>query len=360
MNSDKSNLGAPITPNEELLIINFDSEFNKTKYIFSLFDIGNDSIKIIATDNIGNQYSQLSLNKFGITLQLEELKNLHRYFRQFEDFEEAKSYIVELCKANSIKIIEVKENELTINVDLKTIQNDSMIISMNKIKNNKNGDISFIIQGYKQQNEEIKNLKNTIDELKIIISNLTKRIEKLEEKNNNNIINNFNSNIIKNKEEIDLLFNAISNKTQNLYLNLLYNSEIDGENTEKLKSEYLGKNDILILIQTKKGKRFGGYAHEAFHIYENFKKKDNRAFLFNLDKKKIYKSKGDINSIWNYEGNSIDFGTGTDLRIFHDFFQKENYTAQTSLDYSYDEKYALNGEKFFEIKILEIYQIIFN
>ena len=243
MNSDKSNLSAPITPNEELLIINFDSEFNKTKYIFSLFDIGNDSIKIIATDNIGNQYSQLSLNKFGITLQLEELKNLHRYFRQFEDFEEAKSYIVELCKANSIKIIEVKENELTINVDLKTIQNDSMIISMNKIKNNKNEDIEFIIQGYKQQNEEIKNLKNTIDELKIIISNLTKRIEKLEEKNNNNIINNFNSNIIKNKEEIDLLFNAISNKTQNLYLNLLYNSEIDGENTEKLKSEYLGKND---------------------------------------------------------------------------------------------------------------------
>ena len=75
---------------------------------------------------------------------------------------------------------------------------------------------------------------------------------------------------------------------------------------------------------------------------------------------KIYKSKGGPLSIWNYEGNSIDFGTGTDLRIFHEFFHKQSYTNQSTIDYNYDEKYALNGEKVFDIKYLEIYQIIFN
>ena len=76
---------------------------------------------------------------------------------------------------------------------------------------------------------------------------------------------------------------------------------------------------------------------------------------------KIYKSNGGPNSIWNYEGNSIDFGGGTDLRVFHEFFHKQNYTDQIStLDYNYDEEFALNGEKFFEVKYLEIYQVIFD
>jgi hypothetical protein len=36
---------------EESLIINFNYEFNQKKYIFSLYDIGNDSIKIISREN---------------------------------------------------------------------------------------------------------------------------------------------------------------------------------------------------------------------------------------------------------------------------------------------------------------------
>ena len=51
---------------------------------------------------------------------------------------------------------------------------------------------------------------------------------------------------------------------------------------------------------------------------------------------KIYKSNGGPNSIWNYEGNSIDFGGGTDLRVFHEFFHKQNYTNQSTNDYNYD------------------------
>lgn len=157
-----------------------------------------------------------------------------------------------------------------------------------------------------------------------------------------------------------MLFKAISTQEDNISLKLLYNSKIEGENAEKLKQAYLGKNDIIVLVKTKKDKRFGGYAHEVF-FSRSFEHSDNKAFLFNLDKMKIYKSNGGPNSIWNYEGNSIDFGGGTDLRVFHEFFHKQNYTDQIStLDYNYDEEFALNGEKFFEVKYLEIYQVIFD
>ena len=57
----------------------------------------------------------------------------------------------------------------------------------------------------------------------------------------------------------------------------------------------------------------------------------------------------------------MDFGGGVDLRIYHKFLTENNYTSQTSLDYDYSgEQYPLNGEKFFSVKFLELYQVIFN
>ena len=68
-----------------------------------------------------------------------------------------------------------------------------------------------------------------------------------------------------------------------------------------------------------------GYVHEEFQNIEDFMRKYDNAFLFNLDKTKIYKLKGDTHLIRNFEGNSLDFGTGKDLRIiYHEFFHQNN------------------------------------
>ena len=77
------------------------------------------------------------------------------------------------------------------------------------------------------------------------------------------------------------------------------------------------------MIKTKTNKRFGGYAHESFRESKDFHVRDNKTFLFNLETFKIYKSKGSENTLWNYNDESIDFGRGIDLRIFHKFFQGE-------------------------------------
>jgi hypothetical protein len=56
----------------------------------------------------------------------------------------------------------------------------------------------------------------------------------------------------------------------------------------------------------------------------------------------------------------MNFGTGTDLRIFHKFLSNECYTSQHNFDYNYHgETYALNGEKFFKVLILELYKVNF-
>ena len=58
--------------------------------------------------------------------------------------------------------------------------------------------------------------------------------------------------------------------------------------------------------------------------------------------------------------DSINFGAGTDLKIFHKFLGKECKTYQKSYNYNYnDEDYALNGEESFNISFLEIYKVLF-
>ena len=212
-----------------------------------------------------------------------------------------------------------------------------------------------ILQIIEDKNKKIESLEKDINELKKYFNNFNRDNRPINP-NIANILNN--SNIFQNKEEIQLLLNNISNNPKNL--KLLYNSKIDGENIEKLIDTYTGKNDLIFLVKTIKSKRFGGYAHEYFEK-NNFKKSDKKAFLFNLDTKQIYKSKGKDLSIWRGHGtlDSINFGTGTDLRIFHKFLSTENYTNQNVCDYNYNnDEYALNGEKYFRISFFEIYQVL--
>ena len=118
----------------ESLIIKFNIKYKENNYIFSLFDTGNDFLNIIAEKNIDKNCEEIFPNKYGIILHFDELKILHRYFKMFDTFEQAKTDIIELCKSNAIKIIEIKEDELIINMDLKTVNNNLITINLKKLK----------------------------------------------------------------------------------------------------------------------------------------------------------------------------------------------------------------------------------
>ena len=166
-----------------------------------------------------------------------------------------------------------------------------------------------------------------------------------------------NSIILQSEEDIELLLKNFHNKTAGL--ELIYNSRKEEENEEKLLNAYIDKEDLIFLVKTDKSKRFGGYAHESFQR-EEFMKKDKNAFLFSLDKKTIYESKGKSFSIWRGSNtkNSINFGTGTDLKIYHNFLKEQSKTFQTDNDYDYKkEDYALNDTDNFNVINFEIYKV---
>ena len=150
----------------------------------------------------------------------------------------------------------------------------------------------------------------------------------------------------------------MSNKIKKI--DLLFNSQIDGTDINKLKNAYLNKSNLIFVIKTKKGRKFGAYSKETF-LDQEFNKKDSKAFLFSLDNYAIIKSKNSEYSIWNNYNDSIQFGGTTDLRIYYDFTSNKNYTKESYFYYDYKnyQNYILNGEQNFSVDILEIFQINF-
>lgn len=367
---------------ENFLKFNFNLKYNMKNINFSIFDIGNNEMKLLAKEPDNNKLK--IIKNYEARLKFDELKKKYKYFKMFESYEESKSNFIELCKRKNIQINYIDENEIILLIDFNTITDNLMNISLKRIemsdkeknlllkdlnyKNEKidelNLEINIIKKELKIKDDKIVDLEKCINNLIIRIDNLEKRnMNKLKDLNEKQEINALiyknvieNSNIINNEKEINFLINAIS-PSKTLFFNLLYSSELYGENREKLKNAYIAKTDILVIIKTKKNKRFGGYAHESFEDKE-FEKQDKKAFLFNLDNLKIYKSKGTKHTIWNNQLNSIDLGYGTDLRIFHNFFSEKNYTNQSDSDFEYnDELFALNGEKYFDILYLELYKV---
>ena len=317
--------------------------------------------------------------------------NLIKQYNEIKDkkiieLENKISTISKEINEKSIKI-ESLENNLRIYNEIKNkkiVELENNISTISKEINEKNKRIESLENNLLKQNSEIKDtkiieLENKISKISKELNNKNKRIDSLEnninesqkvfnifkEEINKKILSiNFGnilkaSNIFKIDEEIELLLSNIPFKANNL--KLLYDSEIEGENEEKLLNEYTDKNDLIVLVKTNKSKRFGGYAHKCFEK-NKFRKNDMKAFLFNLDKKEIYKSIDKLSntSIWreSHTFDSINFGSGTDLKIFHKFFNKECQTKQSSWDYDYkNEEYALNGERNFKISYLEIYQV---
>ena len=363
---------------EEKNIYNEVISYNEINYYFNINKLNEDKLKFILlnkkTKDTKKYFSIYTLNDF---------KKLNKYFKMFDDLNELENDLINTIKENKIDIIKATENEISFNLKVLSRNDNNAIFKLKKAEIDEKDKINILSEKIEEleKNNEIKDkklieLENKVTNILQIIEDKNKKIESLEKDINElkKYFNNFNrdnrpinpnyenilnnSNIFQNEEEIQLLLNNISNNPKNL--KLLYNSKIDGENIEKLIDTYTGKNDLIFLVKTIKSKRFGGYAHECFER-NNFEKSDKKAFLFNLDTKQIYKSNGKDLSIWrgSITFDSINFGTGTDLRIFHKFLSVDNKTLQVDYDYNYNnDEYALNGEKYFRISFFEIYQVL--
>ena len=346
----------PITLlSQEKNFLDCNLSFNSKNFKCGFSDINNEKIKI-------NIISNDNAEKFEIILCFDDFKKLNRYFKMFDTLKELENDLIRLNNSNKIEIANISEKNLKICINALTLDNNKVIIELNKIELNDKDKINKLLKENEDIKKELKNkdikISNLENEIKILKNEFINFKNTIEKKfNNNNSFKNinFSSDIFFNEEEKKLVLNQISNNINSI--KLLFSSKLYGEDVNKLKEAYLYKPNLIFAIMTKKGRRFGAYSSEIF-IDNTFEKKDPKAFLFSLDHKKIMKSKNTDHSIWKQSVDSIDFGDGSDIRIFYDFYSKQNYTRQRSgYDYSYCQDYILNGEFNFSINILEIFQI---
>ena len=257
-----------------------------------------------------------------------------------------------------------KEKETTEKIDLNLIyENDLNNIN----ENNKN-------KNYKEILSQIENNINSIKLEQEIINN--KINQTLSENNKNNNINNnsiyytenklklkIKSDIIKSMNEYNLIKNKLLSKLKykinhNINYNLLYKATTDTDNIKIFHQKCNTIKNTLILLQTTQDIKFGGYTTQTWEG-DNIYKKDENAFLFSLDKLKVYdiiKEKDAIQCNKNFG----PIFCSNQIVINDNFFKKGGRTGKAFMNYQIENDYELNnGNILFNIKELEVFEIIF-
>ena len=115
-------------------------------------------------------------------------------------------------------------------------------------------------------------------------------------------------------------------------------------------------NMSLVLVETDKDVRFGGFTTKSWKG-NCLKKKDNYAFVFNLNTNKIFDIIPNEPAIGCYPKFGPVF-FGCQIRIYDEFFSKGGSTCHRGLNYKTRKDFELNnGEQKYLVKDIEVYNI---
>ena len=285
----------------------------------------------------GNESQETIFLKTEIERYLKEIENLRNKIAELEEYkrikeEEIAYYKIKLEELiqNSKRIEEYvlqKEKEIS---ELKVI-NDELL---RKLKMNEFEYQNILRQS---QNKEI-NLENQ----SLLIQDTRLEIIK--------------GDIIQNAKELEILSRKISKNNKKISFNLIYKASIDGDKAEIFHKKCDGAKSTLVLVKSSNDKRFGGYTSCDWKG-NNIEKKDDDAFVFSLDKRKIYDIIPEELAIGCYPRYGPVF-LGCQIRIYDEFLKNGGTTFEKGMNYNTEENYELTGGlKKFEIKDIEVYSV---
>ena len=257
--------------------------------------------------------------------QLEELNELKLKVKELEKFK----FMVEQKNSNSFKKNQFKSSGKKV---------EKIKIIKKKIDLNKN---------LEQKKERIIDIDKNI--------NLEKNKDTILKEKTKQDFENIN--IIHNMEELELLIRKINKKNKKITFNLIYKATVDSDKAAVFHKKCDEAQKTLVLIETDKGKRFGGYTSV------NWKgncvdKMDEDAFVFSLDKMKIYENIPGEEAIGCYPKFGPVF-LGCQIRIYDEAFQKGGTTYEKGLNYRTNEDFELTGgDRVFNVKEIEVYEVI--
>ena len=216
---------------------------------------------------------------------------------------------------------------------------------------------------------ELENQKTEINALKSEIKNLNQIIKDLRVSYNNIEHNYFyGSSILRNKEEVELLKSSIKERLgkEVKYFKRLYKASTDGEEASTFHKLCDNIENTISLVKTGGHRRFGGFTTQTWNQVSSYTKTDQHAFVFSLDKLKIYPYTNNGRAIRCDNNYHPTFGVGyCDFRLCgQPLTNKTLYTDQTSGDRSYNyygDKDALSengsGNTIATLEI-EVYQVM--
>ena len=238
-----------------------------------------------------------------------------------------------------------KNKEIVIDKEIKPVIDDNIIIK---------DVIKPVLPGHKEPifKEKIQPVIK-----KIIRPVFIKDFRKKDLKNNwNPPIPIIKDGILNSKEEFDLLVDKINENNSQIILYLNYKATIDSDKASVFHKECDEAKSTLVLIKSKNGKRFGGYTSCSWKG-DSKVKKDENAFLFSLDKMKVYPIISGQDAIGCYPENGPVF-MGFQILIKDNFFKNGGTTYLKGINYNTEEDYELTGGlKEFEVEEIEVYEV---
>ena len=206
-------------------------------------------------------------------------------------------------------------------------------------------------QNFESIEKELKELKINYNNLKQENIELKKRIEILETemKEIKKVLNpSFNINrlkignksVIMKENEFDMIHLAIKSRLNKEVKELkkLYQATIDGDSGINFHSRCDNIPNTLVLIKSAGNRRFGGFTTAQWSSSSSGEYKDDpNAFVFSLDKQKIYSYKKNGKAIYNYKDCGPVFGGARDFGIdSHGIQEKHLFTQESSSSCSYN------------------------
>ena len=306
--------------------------------------------KASESDMIGSQLSEIEslkqkVNELSRTKeQINEINNLKNEFQQIKELKKQINEIHNL-KNEFQQINELKNqlNELN-NLKNKTIEGNELQERIKYLENIRH-----------QQEKEIKVLRESQAQIKQNTSyGMESKQLYFEEKPEQICVK---GDIIHNANELELITRKINRSNKKITLNLLYKATADSDKANAFHNKCDQAHSTIVLIETDKGKRFGGFT-SCNWAGECVEKKDEEAFIFSLDKMMTYDNIHGEDAIGCYPKFGPIF-MGCQIRIYDNAFTKGGTTFEKGLNFNTEEDYELTGgDREFNVKEIEVYEVV--
>ena len=172
---------------------------------------------------------------------------------------------------------------------------------------------------------------------------------------------NFDSLILKNKEEINKFYDLLSNKIKINNMKLLYRASKDSLALNNLKNKINNKSNLIFLFFTGNTRIFGSFIKAQITVEHDKYIKDEEAFVFSLNNNKIYKILVPELAIRFYDNSPLLVGNNGISNGF--YFSGDIIYDKTLLNNPKVYEFVKNNEltegadKFIELEIFEISNI---